>query len=220
MITIGKLAKLFGISEQTIRMYERYHIISTSRDPNNGYRRFDLNAFTDLIKARIFQGIGFSMKNVSFLMDNCDIKEAYALMECQKEKLHDEILELSAKSRALERMMQQIDEILKKQGTCEVVLEEGWYVQPILNQNDDIIFDARDTHLWNTFAYIRQDVNLLHAGEEEKDGICFACSEADVKRYNLDLPNARYFPPQKYLKAYFLIDAAHYTNYWDNLAFA
>lgn len=221
MLTIGRLAKLFGISEQTVRMYEKYRLLDTQRDPQNGYRKFDLASFTDLIKTRALLSMGFNMKDVSLLMGNCEANEAKRLMREKTESMQHEIERLESQKRYLERMMRQIDEIETKQGCCEVVREEGWYIQPVLDGKGNLT-ENRDDALgpWNEYAFVRQDINLLDTQNGWKEQICFAVRESEAVLYGLDRIGADYYPPRSYVKAYYITESENCTAYAQNLRFA
>ena len=54
--TIGELAKILGVTAETIRYYERKNIIQPVHDENSGYRYYTAVSYThlDVYKRQIF----------------------------------------------------------------------------------------------------------------------------------------------------------------------
>lgn len=221
MITISKLAKLFGISEQTVRMYERYHLVNTQRDPVNGYRMFSLNSFTDLIKTRILQGLGFSMNDVHQLMTDCSYEETMRLFYRQKAQLEERQRLLMEQMAALERIRRSVEEIQKRNNTCCYVHSQGWYIQPVLSDDTLFIDGSRtDLNTWNRYAYMRQDINILDTDDHWKSSICFGFSESDAAKLGVTFKSAQYIPPGDYLSAWCVCDSDVVGDYRSRLDFA
>ncbi len=84
--TIGELAKILGITAETIRYYERKNIIQPIKNKESGYRYYTTWDLHMIIRARCYLGFGFSIEEVAELL--------------QKEKLED-IDETLAKQEAL-----------------------------------------------------------------------------------------------------------------------
>ena len=59
--TIGELAKILGITAETIRYYERKGIIAPIHDQETGYRYYTTWDLHMLIRARCYLGFGLSI---------------------------------------------------------------------------------------------------------------------------------------------------------------
>ena len=98
----SKLAKVLGISKETLRYYEDKHIIEPKRDPDNGYRVYDGFDCQTLIMLRMLRAYGYSLEDatvssISFgdkvfeekLLQRIDVAEA----EIRKLKREKQFLE-------------------------------------------------------------------------------------------------------------------------------
>ena len=63
--TIGELAKILGITAETIRYYERKGIIAPIHDQETGYRYYTTWDLHMLIRARCYLGFGLLLDNFS-----------------------------------------------------------------------------------------------------------------------------------------------------------
>lgn len=225
MITLQSLAGLFGISPQTIRMYERYGILRLDRSASNNYRVFDFNAFTALIKSRILQGFGFKMKDITRMMNNMNYEEIIRSLDRQSDLLGDEIVMLERRKKALDALTASIREIQEKQGTCDLVTSPGYYLYPVL-QGETVRSVPGRAFLksLNEYAFLRQDVDLiprsaLADGKHVYD-ICYGIEEAHAHAYGLRMEGAIHIPSRTCVKAYFTCPAASIDSYVRHLQFA
>ena len=122
MITIHQIARLLRISPQTIRMYERYGILKPERCDDNGYRTFNRNNITVLIKSRVYQSMGFSMKQVARLIHQASSEDCLQAMNGREREIEAEIAILRQQQNAVKRLSCDIETIQKKAGTCETGL--------------------------------------------------------------------------------------------------
>ena len=64
---IGKVAKAFGLTKETLRYYERSGVMPSRRE-ENGYRFYEKRQLQNMAVIRRMQNIGFSLKEISALM--------------------------------------------------------------------------------------------------------------------------------------------------------
>lgn len=99
----GELARLSGVSPDTLRYYERLGILPTSQRTNGGYRMFPPSAIERVQLARRAMQLGFSLKELSEILRTRDNGGA----PCQH------VLNLSEKK--LQCLGQQIRELQRTQ---------------------------------------------------------------------------------------------------------
>jgi DNA-binding transcriptional MerR regulator len=68
----GELARLTGVSADTLRHYERLGILPTSQRTNGGYRIFPTSAVEPVQLAQRALQLGFSLKELSEILRNRD----------------------------------------------------------------------------------------------------------------------------------------------------
>ena len=69
MLTIGQLAKITGVSEKALRIYEKKGFIHSKRDENNNYRYYDESEKETIEKIIMFKFLGFSLEQIATILD-------------------------------------------------------------------------------------------------------------------------------------------------------
>ncbi|MFZ3266466.1 MAG: heavy metal-responsive transcriptional regulator [Terriglobales bacterium] len=86
----GELARLTGVSKDTIRHYERLGILTTPRRTNGGYRMFPESAVERVQLAQRALGLGFSLNELAEILRSRDSGEVpcHRVLALTEEKLH------------------------------------------------------------------------------------------------------------------------------------
>ena len=86
---IGEIAKLLGISAETIRNYEKKGLIEPYKEDSN-YRYFDVIKVNHLLNIQKFQKYGYNLHEIKQIINESTMKEAeYSLINREKELLND-----------------------------------------------------------------------------------------------------------------------------------
>lgn len=90
-MTMGALAKKYGINRETVRFYERQRLLPKCRRTDSGYRQYDENAEKTLSFILKAKNLGFTLAEIRELLsirvisnDNCK-----KIREHAQEKLRD-----------------------------------------------------------------------------------------------------------------------------------
>lgn len=67
-LTIGKLAKAAGANVETIRFYERKGLLSRPSKPDEGCRKYPVEAVKQVAFINGAQKLGFSLKEIALLI--------------------------------------------------------------------------------------------------------------------------------------------------------
>jgi DNA-binding transcriptional MerR regulator len=98
---IGQLVKETGLSKDTIRFYEKHGLIKVSRKErrDNNYKEYSNDILTKLLTIKRLKGFGFTLNEVSELLDMIEVNEA----SCKNvsHKINDKITLLDEKIREL-----------------------------------------------------------------------------------------------------------------------
>ena len=86
----GELARLTGVSADTLRHYERLGILPTSQRTNGGYRIFPASAVERVQLAQGSLQLGFSLKELSEILRNRESGAipCHRVLDLTEEKLH------------------------------------------------------------------------------------------------------------------------------------
>lgn len=113
-LTIGKLAKLAGISRDAIRIYEREGLIENPKRMPNGYRVYSSEIIAHLNFILRAKSIGFTLKEIGDLLAIKHTKEntcEEVRAEAQEKLNHvnDKINELQKLKKALQTLINTCD---------------------------------------------------------------------------------------------------------------
>src|SRR6187402_433306 len=98
---IGELSKRCGLSRDTIRFYEKNRLITIGRKERreNNYKEYSDDTLQRLVAIRRIKGFGFTLNEVSELLDLIDVKKATCdnvleLFEEKVKRIDEKIYEL------------------------------------------------------------------------------------------------------------------------------
>ena len=105
-LTIGQMAKLNHVSEQTLRLYDRIGLFSPNFRGENGYRYYDIkqSALLDIIQ--YMKSLGISLKEIKRQLEKRDLSQIESALREKQRQTEEEILQLKCQRRALERTIE------------------------------------------------------------------------------------------------------------------
>lgn len=106
--TIGQIAKRAGVSNDTIRLYERYGLIEEPPRAKNGYRQYSSDTVDQLVFIQRAKHMGFTLK---------EIQELLSIQHTSKQSC----AEVRQKA---QQKLQQIDEKLQELKQLEKVVKK------------------------------------------------------------------------------------------------
>ncbi|HEY0666532.1 MAG TPA: MerR family DNA-binding protein [Sphingobacteriaceae bacterium] len=117
---ISELSKKTGFSRDTIRYYEKQGLISVGRNDRrfNNYKEYSHDILKRLMTIRLIKGFGFTLKEISDLLDLVENNQA----SCDQvaEKAHEKIKLINAKIQELNNLKnllnQSVDGCLSSSG--------------------------------------------------------------------------------------------------------
>lgn len=105
-MTIGQMAKLNHISEQTLRLYDREGLLSPLyRDENNGYRYYDIRQSAQLDTIQYMKALGMPLKEINAHMKKWDMGRVKQLLRENRDAIDKRIHDLNLQKRAIERTL-------------------------------------------------------------------------------------------------------------------
>lgn len=105
-MSIGQMANLNHISEQTLRLYDREGLLSPlHRDEKTGYRYYDIRQSAQLDMIQYMKALGMPLKEIKTHMSRWDTGRMKQLLRANRDAIDEKISELDLQKRAIERAL-------------------------------------------------------------------------------------------------------------------
>jgi len=106
-ITIGMMAKLNGISEQTLRLYNKMNLLQPSDiNPDTGYRYYNIKQCAQLDMIQYMKALGMNLIQIKKCFEEEDIETLRRVLELQKQNIEKQMMEMHYAKQAIERAIQ------------------------------------------------------------------------------------------------------------------
>ena len=90
--TIGEMARMLGVTAETIRYYERKNIIRPIHNEESGYRYYTTWDLHMIIRARCYLGFGFTIEQTADILQKENIGEIDDVLSGQEKALEQQII--------------------------------------------------------------------------------------------------------------------------------
>lgn len=122
MHTIGKVATLAGVSRDTLRYYEKKHLITPASKTDAGYRLYDDDAVRRIRFIKTAQHCGFTLSDIHELLT---LKQAdSACCEDVRSVAIEKKLRIAHKLQGLQAMSRALDELIERCAGGEAATDE------------------------------------------------------------------------------------------------
>ena len=106
-LSIGQMARLNGLSEQMLRLYDKAGLFSPMyRDAENGYRYYDIRQSAQLDMIQHMKALGMSLKDIREQMTHFELDMFKTILHRNLEELELRSRELMYQRRAIERTLE------------------------------------------------------------------------------------------------------------------
>lgn len=92
--TIGEVAKLFDVSTDTLRYYEKIGILSSNKNRENGYRYYSYDEIVVLMDILFFRNMELSVKDIKQIITKMDIGDIKNILYQNQRIVEERIQEL------------------------------------------------------------------------------------------------------------------------------
>lgn len=106
LLTIGQMARLNHVSEQTLRLYDNIGLFSPSHRGENGYRYYDIKQSAVLDIIQYMKSLGMSLKEIQLQLEKKDLTLIESVLREKQRQTEEEIRALKCQRRALERTIE------------------------------------------------------------------------------------------------------------------
>lgn len=107
MLTIGKMAKINGISEQTLRLYDKMKLLEPCDiNPETGYRYYHIKQSAKLDMIQYMKALGMNLSQIKECFDENDIEKLRQILQLQKSNIDNQISDLKHAKQAINRAIE------------------------------------------------------------------------------------------------------------------
>lgn len=117
---VGELAKYFGVSNDTIRLYDNMGIISAKKNYENNYRVYSREDLICLDYVFRLRRMNFSLEEIRILLNESSIEHAEAVMQMQEKVLEDKIQELQNLKMMVKDYQKSFSKVIQSEGQISV----------------------------------------------------------------------------------------------------
>ena len=123
-LSIGKMAKLNHISEQTLRLYDKLDLIKPDEtNSENGYRYYSIRQCARLDMIQYMKSLGMKLTDIKKLLDQNDISLFKSILERKSNQIDLQIKEMQYQKRALQRTIESYERYEKSPPDGSIVME-------------------------------------------------------------------------------------------------
>ena len=94
--SVGEMAEYFGVSRDTLRLYDKMGILSPKKNEDNGYRVYSRADFICLDYVMRLKSLGMRLEDINMMINDCTIERAEAIMQVQDKLIDEKIRELKS----------------------------------------------------------------------------------------------------------------------------
>ncbi len=109
-LTIGQMAKLNGVSQQTLRFYDKMGLLSpVYRGEDNRYRYYNIRQSAVLDIIQYMKSLGIGLKDIKHQLDSQDLDYIEKALRQKQRQIDEEIRDLKFQRRAIERTVESFE---------------------------------------------------------------------------------------------------------------
>jgi DNA-binding transcriptional MerR regulator len=182
-VRIGDVAKLYGISKQTLIHYDRIGLLTSSTRANNKYRYYSFEDLDKLEMILSLKSTGLKLKEIESYMKNPSVPASIELLNAQQKSLE---LQIKQMARIKEQITSKIDELnyienMRLYSTPTIIeKEERYIISETIDSNNDKTISASIQRLKEYIESSEIHGRYLHFFEG------FMVSKNDLLTANLD----------------------------------
>ena len=108
-LPIGKMAKINGVSEQTLRLYAKMKLLEPCEiNPETGYRYYNIKQCAQLDMILYLKALGMNLNEIKTYFNEGKVEKLHVILEEHKNNVEQQIRELSYTQRSMERALENI----------------------------------------------------------------------------------------------------------------
>lgn len=139
---IGEIAKMLGISSETIRNYEKKGLIEPYKEEESNYRYYDIVQINRLLNLQKYQKYGYSLQEIGEIIEDTTMHELEMSLENKEELLFNEAFHLNLKINSIHTMINCMLQAQNAKQGCFLGQRPALY-RMSYQQNYELIIDEK-----------------------------------------------------------------------------
>lgn len=136
---IGEVAKLFGVSTDTLRYYEKAGILSAHKDEANGYRYYSYDEIVVLMDTLFFRNMELSIKDIKQIVTQMDVGDIKRILYQNQRVVEDRIQELIKLKKMINQVASHYEACEHHLGEFVLVPAPSFKYKLLEKQADDLV---------------------------------------------------------------------------------
>ena len=106
-LTIGKMARINGITEQTLRLYDKINLIQPCEvNPDTGYRYYHIKQCAQLDMIQYMKALGMNLTQIRECFENQNIEQFKEVLHMQKHNIDQQMEDLKHAAKTIDRAIE------------------------------------------------------------------------------------------------------------------
>lgn len=136
---IGEVAKLFDVSTDTLRYYEKSGILSSNKNSDNGYRYYSYDEIVVLMDILFFRNMELSVKDIKQIITKMDVGDIKNILYQNQRIVENRIEELIKLKKMISQAASQYKLCEERLGEFLIVSAPDFKYKLIGKQADDLV---------------------------------------------------------------------------------
>lgn len=208
--SIKEISKMFGVSEQTLRYYDKIDLLKPGYvDPSNNYRYYFYEQFFNLSLILQLKELGVSLKEIKKYMEYSKINKLEEILNIESEYISKKIVKLESMQRHIKFILEKIDIMNKLDSNPECYLE---YIEDRYQYRIEMDFEIKEiySNMKKLFvSFINEVLKIKKINNINRREILLIMNEKNLLERNFS----------KYESIGFLLDSSDFKSLKQNSLF-
>lgn len=142
---IGDVARLFNISTDTLRYYEKEKILAPKKD-GNGYRYYGMDDIIRIIDIMFYRGLDMTIKDIATITTSMDMTSIIHVMTENETIIGDKIKKLQKLQEKLQKAKERFVAADQKLGQCNIVSAPDFKYDIVNEADHNNIIEVMDRY--------------------------------------------------------------------------
>ncbi|QJW48137.1 MerR family DNA-binding transcriptional regulator [bacterium BFN5] len=137
--TIGEVAKLFDVSTDTLRYYEKLGLFSSHKNKENGYRYYSYDEIIILMDILFFRNLELPVKEIKRIITKLDVSDIKEILYSSHNIVEHRIQELMKLQNLIYQAASQYELCEELVGKFQFVSAPNFKYKLVSNQTEDLV---------------------------------------------------------------------------------